>query len=178
MDFAEQAHRDRLRAAFDGSRSDDGLIWFDETHVWKDMGLLDEPFGREFSTRLRVPSERVPSGHEQEQGQGAGDTSTAAEPGPTPRRARSPRGLTDGSIAPDRVLYTWPMIIARANGPIERQVFVNHQPDLRTNEYTRIPDCHECETIWPCPSAMVLLEQLGLTEHDFDFRPEDYVSDE
>ncbi len=79
--------------------------------------------------------------------------------------------ITDGSVRPDRVLYTWPMILRRAHGPLESQLFDAHRPIV--SEGRRLPDCHTCDTIWPCENAEAIMEVFGLTEHDFDFRPED-----
>lgn len=89
----------------------------------------------------------------------------------TSQRADEPLAITDGSVRPDRVLYTWPMIMRRARGPLEELLFDAHRPEIYHVGIR--PDCHTCDTTWPCENARVILDTIGLTEHDFDFRPED-----
>lgn len=84
-----------------------------------------------------------------------------------------PPAIGDGVLRPDRVLYTWPMILRRVTSPLERELFENHAPWM--GGATTRPRCDFCAEHWPCDNARALLDHLGLTEHDFDFRPEDNV---
>lgn len=158
--FDGSRRSDAFAGIFHAYMNRDGQVYtvVDETHLWTNRN----PFGFE-ATQCSICHAEV------------GECTHTGWDGKRSEHVYAervgPPELTDGAVRPAAVLYTWPMIQRRAQGPLELQLYEAHRPHMR--EAGQLPRCRFCETIWPCENADEILAIHGLTEHDFDYRPED-----